>query len=311
MDEQNLSPIIPEAGSIPRGELVQNFSSRRELDAAMAQITGAGLPAQAFFVVGHDVKQVEYFVGKLSYPRVALSSAFSGAIFGALIGLVTAIFTQTEVIPHLVMSIPLGIAIWMISGVLSFSRSNKSGAFQMRSQSIPSAFSLMGTGHAAAAARQVLGSPQQPSQDFQQQAPAHPAPEAPQQRPSDPTSFVGPAYNKDGSPAGGKFGLRIDDPEEYARAVRTEPAPQDPSERIEQVREEQSQHRYGKQADEREVAESIRQAPAYEPVSERLPKKFGESTPTERTQETETTSGSHRAEETGESPRHMKNPRQD
>lgn len=270
MNEQQITPVIPEAGKIPRGELVQNFTSRAELDAAMGRLTSAGLPAQAFFVVGHDLKQVEYFMGKLSYPRIALSSALSGATFGALIGVVTALVTGTSVLPHLASAVPLGIAIWMIFGILSFSRGNKNGAFQMRQQMIPAAFSLMSNPSVAAQAREVLGVR---SQGFRPQVarPNTPASETPSsvvqedpQEQADPTTFVGPAYNRDGSPAGGKFGLRIDDPEEYAKMVRTEPMrPDDSEERIEKVREEQSPQRYGlKVEDSQEVQDSVRNAPA-------------------------------------------------
>lgn len=290
MDEQQITPIIPEPGKIPHGELVQNFTSRAELDAAMTRLTTAGLSAQAFFVVGHDLKQVDYFMGKLSYPRVALSSAMSGAIFGALIGVVTALFTGTSVLPHLATAIPLGIAIWMITGILSFSRANKNGSYQMRQQLIPSAFSLMSNREVAAQARQILGAPQQvfrPAQPAPQAMPQNPQqgggyaqqpqqatqnggnPQAPQQN-LDSTSFVGPEYNKDGSRAGGKFGLRIEDPAEYAKAVRTEPArPDDTEERIEKIREEQSPQRYGLHEENPEaVQESVRQAPEYTPQRE-------------------------------------------
>ncbi|MEU7993130.1 hypothetical protein IDM48_03845 [Rothia amarae] len=270
MNEQQITPVIPEAGKIPRGELVQNFTSRAELDAAMGRLTSAGLPAQAFFVVGHDLKQVEYFIGKLSYPRIALSSALSGATFGALIGVVTALVTGTSVLPHLASAVPLGIAIWMIFGILSFSRGNKNGAFQMRQQMIPTAFSLMSNPSVAAQAREVLGVR---SQNFRPQlahpnTPASGTPSSVVQGHSheqaDPTTFVGPEYNRDGSPAGGKFGLRIDDPEEYAKMVRTEPMrPDDSEQRIEKVREEQSPQRYGlKVEDSQEVQDSVRNAPA-------------------------------------------------
>lgn len=235
MDEHQNPMIAPDPTKIPAGQLVQNFSSRQELDAAMGKLTAAGLPSQAFFVVGHDVKQVEYFMGKLSYPRVALSAAFSGAVFGAMIGVATALLTGTSVMPHLATAIPLGIAIWMISAIFSFSRANPNSSFQMKGHLVPSAFSLMASSAVAAHAREVLGSP---SSNFAAPAPqqfsAHHSqqPVAPQQGqqptftpPTEAASFVGPEFNKDGSKAGGKYGLRIEDPEEFAQTVRKEPAP--------------------------------------------------------------------------------------
>ncbi len=269
MDANQYPAIIRQAepNKVPEGELVAYFQDRQQLQEALTRLLAANFPMQTLFIVGRNITQVEYFGGKLTYPRVILSSAASGAFFGALIGLVTALFTGTEVLPHLITSVPLGIAIWVLTGLFGFARAqNRNGrALTMRGQTIPGSLELRAHQQTASQARNILGVGPESSR-----IPAHlPGPSAAGQAPdwdkSDPGKFVGPEYNRDGSKAGGKFGLRITDPQEYAQALRPEPAPASNNERIEAIRAEQKQGRYGlKVEDPEEFEASLRKPPASE-----------------------------------------------
>lgn len=287
MDQNQYPPIIASAqpGQVPDGELVAYFENREQLQHAMKRLTEANFPMHTLFVVGRNITQVEYVGGKVTWPKVILSSALTGAGFGAFIGLVSAVLTGTSIMPHLFTAVPLGIIVWVATGLLSYSRARAKGGgtVAMQGQTIPGSLELRAHWQTVERARQILGMGQYRAQNASVpgapgfsaptgSAPAgsvpagQPGPGAvqldPNQPPADPTSFVGPEYKKDGSKAGSSFGLRIQDPEEYARAVRQEPAPQDHSERIQQIREEKNQKRFGIRIDDPAAyQETIRKAP--------------------------------------------------
>ncbi len=89
-------------------------------------------------------------------------------------------------------------------------------------------------------------------------------PEAPaaEQRPSAPV-FTPPAEtNRDGSKAAGKFGLRVESPEEFEQMIRKAPEPPATNERIEAIRAEKGEQRYGLRVETPEEFEAtIRKAP--------------------------------------------------
>ncbi|MEX3609507.1 general stress protein [Rothia sp. LK2588] len=289
MDQNDLSTTIQHAdpNTVPDGELVAYFRDRSELEHAVGRLTEAGFPMRSLFVVGRDITQVEYFGPKITLNRVLMSSALSGAFFGALIGLFTAAFTSTSIGPHLLSSIPLGIVIWCATGLFGYLRTKRGAgsSFAMHAHTIPGAIELRAHFRTVDRARQILGVGQYSQRNgFVPASGGHDgrlpgsvgAPqgsEAPAsvtaepQRATPPTAdeatrFVGPEYNRDGSRASGKFGLRIEDPEEYAQTVRDEPVRPSTNERVEQVRAQQSENRYGLRIDDpAEFEKTIRKAP--------------------------------------------------
>ncbi|MFW0108570.1 general stress protein [Rothia sp. P7181] len=266
MDEQNISAILSNTDNLPEGIPVGEYSNRQQLNQALNTLNNANFPLRTLFIQGEGLKQIEFLGNKLSYPKVALASAAQGAFFGAFIGLATALLSNGNFAANLLSSIPLGIAVWMIFGVLSYSRSNKQGNFQTRAQLVPQKYILMAHPSTAGQAQHILGGPQPTPM-----APEGPVPFSP---PTPPQSFDGntlppqktaepfpsPTVNSPQKESSSKFGLRIEDPEEYAQTIRQEPPAPEPNERIEQIRSQQRTGRYGIRIENPEqFQEAIRQ----------------------------------------------------
>lgn len=109
-----------------------------------------------------------------------------------------------------------------------------------------------------------------PADQKQDQAPAV------EQRPSAPV-FTPPAEtNRDGSKAAGKFGLRVESPEEFEQMIRKAPEPPATNERIEAIRAEKGEQRYGLRVESPEEFEAtIRKAPETA-EAEQTPQKDGQ-----------------------------------
>lgn len=248
------------------------FTDRKELNRAVDFLASQKFPVHTLYVVGHDVKQVDYITGRATYPRAALSGAIQGIFLGLLVGFFNSIITNTQALTNVMGIMPLTVAFSVIYSVFVASRAKGKG-LKMRSQMIPTRLDLMAVPQTAQAARHLLRVTVVPQQAAPTGAPAGtPAPsgQAPQQEaPARPVFTPPAATNRDGSRAAGKFGLRVESAEEFESMIRQQPAPPSTNERIEAIRAEQGEQRYGLNLDPQEAEKAIRPAPSREDVESR------------------------------------------
>lgn len=272
---------------LPPGELVATFTDRKEVNKAIEFLASQKFPVHSLYVVGHDVQQVDYVTGQATYPRAALAGVFQGLSLGALVALFNAVITQTPILANFLSIVPLAIAFCMIYAIIVASRTKGRG-IRTRTQMLPQRFDLMAIPATAQAARNLLRVTVQPNggahsgvhgsgahpfaQNGQTSSPyVHPGMSQanPQgyaaQQPQAPNGqlFTPPAEtNRDGSQAAGKFGLRVETPEEFEQIIRKAPEPPATNERIEAIRTEKGEQRYGLRVETPEEFEAtIRKAP--------------------------------------------------
>lgn len=170
---------------IPPGELVATFSDRRELNKAVEFLAGQKFPVNSLFIVGHDVKQVDYITGQATYPRAALTGAMQGVMLGVMVGIFNAILTQTSMLANVLSIVPLAIAFCVLWSIFVASRTKGRG-IRTRTQMLPSRLDLMAIPATAAAARQLLRVPMQGAPAPGAPVPGASAPGAPQPMPPAP-----------------------------------------------------------------------------------------------------------------------------
>lgn len=342
MEQAHIEHVALNGNSIPDGQKIGTYKNREEVNQAVARLSEAGVPVQGLFIVGNNIRQVELIAGKMTYPKAALSGAVSGAVFGGFISVIMALVTNTSFLANALTAIPLGIAFWMLSGVLSVSRNKNRGSFITKPQMIAESYDLMAVGPIAHQARQALGvpgfgAPQQPvlphnfdahnnsaphnngaAQNNVSQEPHHQdrasGPGYPQwQRPQNPNSqHPNPQHptsqpqkhNQPGpwntNPQGlgnqehhgsysagnqqpysaeqerqsaefapptaaegsaSKFGLRVDNPEEYEAMIRQAPTSPETNPVVEAVRNEKPLQKYGKRVEDPEEYEATIRKP--------------------------------------------------
>lgn len=106
---QTQNPNIP---IVPVGREVAAFDSYLEASKAVDALADADFPVEAVTIVGTDLKMVERVTGKLTWGKVLLS----GAVSGALLGLMLSVFL-------LLLSPEVGwpiVLVWTLAGALSF-----------------------------------------------------------------------------------------------------------------------------------------------------------------------------------------------
>jgi hypothetical protein len=111
---------------------------------------------KALTIVGNDLRSVEKVRGRLSYPRVAGTGALQGALFGAFMGLLLMLFAPEAPLLNLAMAVLMGMAIWMIIGVVSFAARRGTRGFVSASQLTATTYDVVCDFQVAQKARQLV-----------------------------------------------------------------------------------------------------------------------------------------------------------
>lgn len=158
-DPQTHLASLSNPTSMPDGYLLATYKSRDDVNRAVTRLVEGGVPSSAIFIVGNNIRQLEVIAGKVTYPKAALTGAVSGATFGVFISVIMALVTNTSIVTNALTAIPLGIAFWMLSGVLSVYRLKNKDSFATRSALIAGSYDLLVLPAVAQQARQILGIP--------------------------------------------------------------------------------------------------------------------------------------------------------
>ncbi|WP_271394633.1 general stress protein [Neomicrococcus lactis] len=137
---------------LPKGDLLGRFDSYLDAQKLVDYLADNNFPVSNVSIVGNDLKMVERVTAKLSYPKVALSGAAQGALFGAFVGLILSIFGTGDMLQVLT-SVVLGMAIWMIFGVITYSMRRGKRDFASSQQVLATSYDVVVAFEQAHAAR--------------------------------------------------------------------------------------------------------------------------------------------------------------
>ncbi len=149
---------VPSTPTLPQGELVASYGTYLEAQRAVDLLSDKQFPVQLVTIVGTDLRMVERVTGRLSYPRVALAGAASGAWFGTFVGLILLWFSSSSGGTNLTLmaAIFIGAAFGMLFSVISFSFTGGKRDFTSASQIVASSYAVLCATTEANKARNLL-----------------------------------------------------------------------------------------------------------------------------------------------------------
>ena len=127
---------------LPKGEIVASYETYGEAQQAVDRLAHADFPVKQVSIVGSDLKTVERVTGKLSYGRVALAGAASGAWLGIFLGLLMLIFLGGSV-GFLLAAVLIGAGFGVLFGVVSYSINRRRKDFTSTMQVIASSYAVV------------------------------------------------------------------------------------------------------------------------------------------------------------------------
>ncbi|MCQ1985416.1 general stress protein [Arthrobacter sp. zg-Y844] len=142
--------------SLPKGETVGRYTAYLDAQKAVDYLADSKFPVQLVSIVGNELKSVERVTGRLTYPRVALSSAATGAWFGLFVGLALMLFGGSAAAISILPSMALGAVFWVLFGVLAYALQRGRRDFTSTSQVIATSYDVIVAPEAANDARQLL-----------------------------------------------------------------------------------------------------------------------------------------------------------
>ena len=149
-------PPRDEGRSLPQGETVGRYTAYLDAQKAVDYLADSKFPVQMVSIIGNELKSVERVTGRLSYPKVALSSAATGAWFGLFVGLALMLFAGGESYISLLPSMALGAVFWLLFGVLAYALQRGRRDFTSISQVVATSYDVIVAPQAANDARRLL-----------------------------------------------------------------------------------------------------------------------------------------------------------
>ncbi len=141
---------------LPTGETIGRYTSYLDAQKAVDYLADNRFAVQKVAIIGSELKMVERVTGRLSYPRVALGSAATGAWFGLFVGLILSLFGGSEMVSTITSSIALGAIFWLLFGVITYAFQRGKRDFTSTSQVIASSYDVIVDPGLAADARRIL-----------------------------------------------------------------------------------------------------------------------------------------------------------
>ena len=120
------------------------YNTYAEAQAAVDRLAKADFPVKALSIIGNDLKSVERVTGKLTWGRVALAGAASGAWLGIFFGLLFFLFSPDgSSLPFVFAAVLIGAGLGMLFGIVTYSISRRRRDYTSTMQVIASNYQVV------------------------------------------------------------------------------------------------------------------------------------------------------------------------
>jgi hypothetical protein len=147
---------------MPQGEVVADFTDYQAAVAFVENLIAHNFPAGAVAIVGSDLRTVERVRAKLSYAKVALGGATTGAWLGLIIGLIfgpgvaeTSNADQLTGVESAFSAVLIGAGIGMLFNVIRFALARTKRGFISVSSVVASKYQVQVPGDLAEQAKGI------------------------------------------------------------------------------------------------------------------------------------------------------------
>jgi hypothetical protein len=143
--------------TVPKGDVVASYESYLDAQLTVDVLAHADFPVDKVSIIGNDLKTVEHITGRLSWGRVALAGAASGAWFGIFLGVVLLVFSGgDENFSFVLAAVLLGAGFGMLFSLVSYALTRRRRDYTSQTQVLASSYSVLVDSDLANRARNVL-----------------------------------------------------------------------------------------------------------------------------------------------------------
>jgi hypothetical protein len=131
------------APALPKGDVLGTYETYLEAQQVVDRLARGDFEVARIAIVGNDLKTVERVTGKLTYGRVALAGAASGAWFGLFIGLLFFMFSAEPMISLVGAAALIGAGFGMLFRVVSYAFNRRRRDFTSVHQVLASNYQII------------------------------------------------------------------------------------------------------------------------------------------------------------------------
>lgn len=143
---------------IPKGDIVSTYDSYHDAQLAVDALARANFPVNKVSILGNDIRSVERVIGKLTYSKVALMGALSGAYLGLFFALILFIFQpdNAQIFGVFFAAVAIGAGFGMLFGVLSYALNRNRRDFSSVMQMVANRYDVITEPELIGQAREIL-----------------------------------------------------------------------------------------------------------------------------------------------------------
>jgi hypothetical protein len=141
---------------VPDGWPIGSYDSYKEAQQAVDDLAGKEFPVQGLTIVGIDPMLVERVDARLTWRRVLVTGAASGAWLGLFVGLLLSLFTVGGGVLPILLGLVFGIVFGLASAALRYAPTRGQRDFVSHSQLVARRYDVLCEPRTAERARDVL-----------------------------------------------------------------------------------------------------------------------------------------------------------
>ena len=139
----------------PRGVSIAKYTTYVEAQRAVDHLSDNQFPVQFVTIVGSGLRMVERVTGRLTYGRVAVAGALSGAWFGIFVGLLLSLLSDAA-FAGVIGAMLLGAGFGMLFGIISYAATRGRRDFTSTTQVVATEYQVLCLEENAGQAIQLL-----------------------------------------------------------------------------------------------------------------------------------------------------------
>ncbi|EHK87257.1 general stress protein [Saccharomonospora azurea] len=146
----------PQLPTMPTGWPIASYNSYAEAQRAVDHLADKDFPVQDVTIVGVDPLLVERVSARLTWGKVLLSGAMSGAWFGLFVGLLLSFFTPGAGLAPILIGLVSGVAFGMAFSAAGYAATRGRRDFVSHSQLVASRYDVLCQPRNAESGRDLL-----------------------------------------------------------------------------------------------------------------------------------------------------------
>ena len=150
------APGLPNLPTPPTGWPVGSYATYEEAQRAVDHLADSDFPVRDVTIVGVDLMLVERVIGRLTWSRVLISGAASGAWFGLFVGLLLSLFSPEASFVPILVGLASGVVFGIVFAAVGYGATRGRRDFTSASQMVAGRYDVLCQPRNAEKARELL-----------------------------------------------------------------------------------------------------------------------------------------------------------